>query len=104
MKDENKLISISNVLIQRDFDLTEILGFERVPGHAVVLSYEHQDNDNYKPPMEDVDCIIGERKRGPNGVARELCNLEEGYESVKRKFVNKDKTFRCLIFKKGSLK
>jgi len=87
----------------RDYDLTEILGFERVPGMAIVLCYKPLNTENYHSPLEDVALIIGERKREINGMTKNIINLKSGYESVKRVFVNKDKTFNCLTFKKSRI-
>jgi len=87
--------------LAREYDLTEILGFERVPGHAVVLCYKLYTKGDYQVPLEDVDIMTGERRRDLLGNVKDVISVQSGYEMVKRRFVNKDKTFRCLVYKKG---
>jgi len=88
-------------LLTRDFDLTEILGFERVPGHAIVLCYKLYTKGDYQIPLEDIEIMTGERRRDLIGNVKDVVNVKIGYEMVHRRFVNKDKTFRCLVYKRG---
>lgn len=82
--------------------MTDILGFERVPGHAIVLGYKSLDIKNYENLIEEVNLVVGERRRDASGKCHEYVNLEKGHERIKKAFVNKDKTFKCLVYKKGN--
>jgi len=86
-------------MLMCNFDLTEILGFERVPGNAIVLCCNKLNIEDYHSPIEDVTLVIGERKREINGTPKNIINLTPGFEYIKRTFVNKEKTYNCLTYK-----
>ncbi len=84
-----------------NYDLTEILGFEKELGFITILAYKNQNKKNYETPLEEIGITVAEKKKENNGQEKVQVNLVKGYEIIKRHYGRTQNTLRFLTFKRG---
>jgi len=84
-----------------NYDLTEMLGFEKELGFITILVYKNQNKKNYETPLEEIGITVAEKRKDNNGFEKVQVNLVKGYEIIKRHFGRNQNNLRFLTFKRG---